>query len=586
MKRAMFLRYVVLILISIVVCGAVATAILSANAKTEQQDKMLTVLSVMSREYSLKAADEATDMDKLSKELSKTVQGARITIIAKDGTVLGDSRAQAKTMENHADRTEVKEALETGRGIAIRRSDTLGKDQMYAAYKTAEGDILRMAIDTGGVKDFFLQILPATLIAMLVALLISMLVASNLGDSIMLPLQKVKSALMEIREGRYNAELEECSYEEVNDIIYVLNSLTGSIKTTISQLDNERSKVDFILESMEEGLVLVNSRLDIIHANQSAKSFFGCDFVVQGKSILYLLHNPKVIDSIEQAIDGRRSSLFDIESEAKRIISIHITPVTGAFLGTGGSACGAIMVVTDVTNERNAQRMRQEFFSNASHELKTPITSISGFAEIMQAGLAQDPEQEQEYMGRIVQEAKRMSILIDDILRISRLESGIDTEESAKYTSVDIVQVCREICDNLLPQAAKNGITIDLDAETCHYTADRQQMYELCQNLIDNAVKYNKQGGSVKVTLRQLPKGNGMKLIVSDTGIGIPIESHNRIFERFYRVDKGRSGKVGSTGLGLSIVKHIVAANKGEIALESHEGVGTTITVTLPTKTQ
>lgn len=577
MKRAVFFRYVLLILLSSLICGAVATVIMSAVARKDQQEEMLTLLAVMTREYEYSAAQPSFVADNLAEDLADTVSGARITIIAKDGSVIGDSLGEHSKMENHADRPEVVSAKRSGAGIAVRRSPTVGDEEMYAARRLEDGSVMRMALRISGAGHYIPQILPAAFVAVLAAVLISMIVAANLTDSVVVPLRKVRRALSDVREGNYETRIERCGYEEVNDVIEGLNGLTASMRSAAAQLENERRKVDFILESMEEGLVLVDGRLDIVHANPSAKAFFRCEAPVEGKSVLYLVHQPHVIEAVTQAIEQGASRLFDLETDSKHIVSVHITPVDGGYLGGTPQGHGALMVIADVTNDRSAQHMRQEFFSNASHELKTPITSIGGFAELLQAGIVRDEEQERAYIARIQQESKRMAGLIEDILRISRLESGREMEER---TEVDMTKLCRDICEGLLPQAAKSGVTLELQAESCVYYADKRQMDELCRNLIDNAVKYNRPGGRVAVTLKQEEKG--MRLVVADTGIGIPMESHNRVFERFYRVDKGRSGKVGSTGLGLSIVKHIVAANKGEISLQSREGVGTTVTVTLP----
>lgn len=573
MKKAIYYRYLALVATAVLICAAVAFGIFSTTSISDKQQHMLSLLRVMETTF--------TDTDDLMQatQLSALTDGARVTIVSSDGVVIDDSEHSKDAMENHLQRKEIAQAIKTGSGMDIRESGTLGRKQIYVAYRMSDGNVIRMSYDTEGAENYAGQIIPAIVVAVLLGMIVSFLIVSGLTQRIRKPLTELRNALSVMKNGGFSAQVVECEFEEINDLIYAFNAMGGDIRQSVAQLENERTKVDFILESMEEGLVLIDGRLEIIHANHAAKQFFSCDFEVQSKNILYLVHNSRVYDAIERGAQEHLSSLFDIELSG-RTLQIHITPLQSEFLGEGDRASGAIMVVTDTTGERASQRMRQEFFSNASHELKTPITSVSGFAELLQSGLA-DPEHEKEYIARIRGEAKRMSALIEDILKISRLESGADANQSV-YTQVELKGLCEEISENLLPQAAQADISLSVSGEDCALLADRRHMHELCANLIENAVKYNKPQGRVEVILEEDAMRKQVRLTVKDTGIGIPLAHQNRIFERFYRVDKGRSTKVGSTGLGLSIVKHIVGVYGGEISLMSRENMGTTIVITLP----
>lgn len=576
MRKTMFVRYLVLVLIAVLVCGGVTFAVTSRASVEEQQDKMLDMLHVMELYY-----EQSEDVS-IAKQLSESAQGARITIIAPDGTVLDDSEADHTQMGNHLERKEVADAIKNGSGVEIRSSRTVVTRQMYVAYRLSDGVILRMSLETSAIENYAYQLFPAILVVFLVAFVVSSLVVSKIVDKIVTPLDDVKTTMVSLGDGRVRENVPEGEFEELNGVIRVFNSLSEKIQQASSSLEIEQQKIDFILHSMNEGLVLVDSSLSIIHANPASKRFFRCDYEVQNENILYLIHSIKVNEAIESAVKNQVSQLFDIQSPSgtDSILQVHVTPIQSEFLGTGAHSSGAIMVISDVTTQRRTQQMKQEFFSNCSHELKTPITSIQGFADILQSGIA-DEQHTQEYIDRILSEAKRMSVLIEDILKISRLESGTDTSSIVKLP-ISLRPLCEEICQNLHPQASQMDITLSVSGDDCVIYADKTHMYELCTDLIENAVKYNRKGGSVNCTLSYIAENKKVVIEVKDTGIGIPLVDQNRIFERFYRVDRGRSTKLGSTGLGLSIVKHIIGVYGGAISLHSRENVGTTISVTLP----
>lgn len=573
MRKAIFTKFLIVILTALVLASGISSFLYADSAKQQTRQDMLRLIQVMAVQY-----QPGEDLDAFSEECAQSAQGVRVTVVAPDGRVLADSEADPAQMENHKEREEIQMALETGTGISQRNSATLGQGLLYVAIRLDDGNLLRIAQEYDGVLMGAAKQLPALLVAVAASLLIALLLARRFSDQVVKPLNQVADGLDQMKQGDYQVEFDGIRYEELDRIVQRIQALSREIQTSAAKLDNEREKVDFILDNMEEGLILLDEKQDILTVNHSAKAFFDCQEDVVGKHLIHLVSNTKVGQAVADAITGGKSSIFDLTLSDSRIVSIHITQVTGDFIRNAHQNVGVIILIIDVTSDRTSYQLRQDFFSNASHELKTPITSIQGFAEILEAGIINDPAKQQEYLSRIIAESKRMANLINDILMISRLEAGIRDEE---YAYVELSEVCREVVENMAPQAAAQNIQIEVEGKAGLW-ASRDQMHELAANLISNAVKYNKQNGWVKIKLTDMP--TKLKLKVSDTGIGIPSESQGRIFERFYRVDKGRSRRIGGTGLGLSIVKHIVNAYGGEITLKSIENEGTSISVILPKK--
>ncbi len=329
---------------------------------------------------------------------------------------------------------------------------------------------------------------------------------------------------------------------------------------------------------MNEGLVVFGKDLRILVINKSAIGFFDVSEDVKGQNILCLTHLPSVVDTLHGVMSGGESASMDIKSpDGKKTLQIHMSVVHDEEEKTDG----VIMLITDVTSVRLAEQIRSEFFANASHELKTPLTSIKGFSELIDSGIITDPDKSRSYLEHIRTETERMIGLINDILKLSELES-ITTDTGKVQVSLRLI--AQKVCDSLVNQISRKGVTVSVEGEIGSIFANPEHMEQMILNLVDNAVKYNKPGGYVKVTVEQ---NNGYAgVTVSDSGVGIPKESCDRVFERFYRVDKSRSRKIGGTGLGLSIVKHIVGLYKGSVSLESEEGIGTKIRITLPCETE
>lgn len=421
--------------------------------------------------------------------------------------------------------------------------------------------------------------LPATLVLCLVlAFLIALILTRWI---ISLHTRKISSLLEAIPKQLDGGDLLSAAGLQNDPVDAHLTQQANQVIRTMRQkaelLVREQAKIDYILENLEEGLVLLDDKQNIVAVSKSARYFFQCKEDVIGRGINWLVKDSKITDAVLDASVSGVSRIFDYAASDQRILSLHVTQVNQDFIRRHDYSYGTILIITDVTTERRAQQMRQEFFTNASHELKTPITSVRGFAELLSSDIDFSEKQRAEYFQRIIRESDRMTHLLNDVLTISRLESK---EALPPNEWVDLTALAGEIALALHPQAEEKQITITTPEQPLLYYANREQMHQLFGNLMGNAVKYNKENGRVSVAIAD--REGMVEIIVADTGIGIPIDDQPRIFERFYRVDKGRSKRLGGTGLGLSIVKHIVTRYDGEILLDSQEGNGTHITIRLP----
>jgi two-component system phosphate regulon sensor histidine kinase PhoR len=366
-----------------------------------------------------------------------------------------------------------------------------------------------------------------------------------------------------------------------------ISNLSLYVSKKFGELAAERDRIAYTLDNMSEGLVVLDSSLNITLINKSAMGFFSADNNIKGQNLLRLTHMPRTLEAAQSAANSNERAVFDIKSSNDdRTLQIFLSPVQDEPVhdepihDDGKNArSGAIMLITDVTAVRRAEQIRSDFVANASHELKTPLTSIKGFTELMQSGIIDEPDMVSRYLKLIREETERMIVLIDDILKLSELESVISDTGRAQ---VSLKLVAQKVSESLALQAQSKDVSIEVCGDTGMLTANPDRMTELILNLVDNAVKYNRAGGRVEVNITG--GENTVIMNVTDTGVGIPKESQERVFERFYRVDRGRSRRQGGTGLGLAIVKHIVGLYRGTIELESKPGRGTTIKITLPVK--
>ena len=491
----------------------------------------------------------------------------RITLLQRDGTVLFDSEANSATMENHLNRPEVKEALTSGSGQDSRISNTLGLSTFYYAITCGEDMILRLGRDNQNLFGVFLQIFPLDLLSCGVLFVVSLFIARMVTRRIVIPLTQAADNLESLPEVG--------NYDELEPFLIKIRHQNRTIRHQLLEIQQDRDTITMILENMQEGMVILNSDKKILSVNRSAMRYLHSpDYDLVGKPLVALSRSIPLLEAVEKAHQGESDS--GILEQGPQKLRYFVNPVLA-----GQAVGGVIMLVMDVTEQYKAQKEREDFSANVSHELKTPLTTISGFAEMMKSGMVQEREEVQDFSSMIYVEARRLLHLIDDIMRLSRIEEG--REELSE--PVALLQLAKEAASLLEGEAERRNIEIQVSGDNVTVPGNSTMLYEMIRNLCENAVKYNKDGGKVWVTVKTRPDAY-IALTVKDTGIGIPKKDHERIFERFYRVDKSRSKETGGTGLGLSIVKHIVERHHGEIHLISEEGKGCCMEILLPEKSQ
>ena len=515
----------------------------------------------MRKELSKEAAYLAYGVEQQGLDYLKNIKdkSARITYIDQDGTVLFDNEADVSEMKNHSDRTEFQKAEKYGAGESSRYSDTLSEKTIYYALRLKDGTVLRVS----GTQDSVLALVE-NLIFPLCGLLCLMLILSGIMASAI-----SKRIVKPINELDLESPEENRIYEELSPLLSKIHRQNREIQNQLELAKQQQEEFALITENMQEGLIVIDKYTMILSANSSAWNLFHMDRVCQGESVYCLDREEEFRHAIEQVLSGEHTELVlklngsDIQLIANPVIRDKKTE-------------GAVVLLVNVTEKLERESLRREFSANVSHELKTPLTSISGFAEIMQGGLVKN-EDIPKFAGRIYKESQRLLQLVEDVIQISQLD-----EEKTSYVwePVDVYQVCKNAFESLKEKAKSLNVHLYICGERMKMEAVRTLLEEAIYNVCDNAIKYNRNDGSVSVFLTQTAQE--IQIVVKDTGVGIPKEDQDRVFERFYRVDKSHSKEIGGTGLGLSIVKHAVGALKGSVILRSEEGNGTEICMKFP----
>lgn len=513
---------------------------------------------------SLKDKAYIISLNSESGDLSKYADAKeRITLITSSGNVLFDNKAIADKMENHLSRKEVKEALDSGEGYAVRRSETLGSKSCYYALQLKNGNILRISDDSLTVWTVLINLLPAICAIAIMTLVLSSVLAAVISKKILKPLNSIDLE---------NPDAQNV-YDELIPFINKINMQNRKIDRQIARLTRSRREFDIITENMSEGLVLTDIKGNILTHNKGIEKFFGVGEDINGKNILTLNRSEVFREIFSDITEKRRGE--DILSLNGRYYDMTANPV----YDEDGTPCGAVILAVDITEKEKREKLRREFTANVSHELKTPLTSISGISDMLMNGIVA-PEDIKGFAGDINKESARLITLVNDIIKLSELDEGAYSTETDE--KVDLLKTAAEVKKRLEKIAAKKNVKIAVTGEDAEITGGESLVFEMIYNLCDNAVKYNKENGNVTVSVG---RSEGAPFVtVKDTGIGIPPEYTDRIFERFFRVDKSRSKESGGTGLGLSIVKHIAMSLGADIRVESAVGKGTEITVTFNNK--
>ena len=487
-----------------------------------------------------------------------TADRYRLTWIAADGSVLYDTKTDAESLENHASRAEVSQALAIGTGESTRYSSTLMEKTMYYAQRLDDGTVLRISISRATVGMIAVGMIQPLLIVLIVALILSGLLARRLSRRIVDPLNSLD----------LEHPLENKTYDEIAPLLSRINRQHEQIKEQIKALQKKTDEFTQITDNMKEGLVLLDNDGKILSINPAACRLFEADEECIGKDFVSIDRSCEISAAIKRAEESGHS-----ETRTKysgRIYQFDISRIE-----SDGSARGSVILFFDMTEQQNAEKMRREFTANVSHELKTPLQGIIGSAELIENGMVRD-EDMPRFVGHIRSEAQRLVNLINDIIRLSQLDEG----DEMPHERIGLLSLSQEIAEDLGDAAKKKNVTLSVGGNEAYVFGVSRLLYEVIYNLCDNAIKYNREGGQVDINIDSV--GGAAKLTVSDTGIGIAPKHQARIFERFYRVDKSHSKATGGTGLGLSIVKHAVQYHGGTVSIESEENKGTRITVTLP----
>ena len=503
--------------------------------------------------------DDVESLKKLSSDIHGVFEN-RITYIDPEGNVLYDNKADISTMENHFNREEIAEALSSGTGTAIRQSSTMSETTVYCARVIGFGCVVRVS----GTMDTVLARIGSmwweVLLVVIAAALVSMGVAALVARAVVKPINGIDLRNPDIGE----------SYGEIAPLLHRISDQNKEIDRRIEELTRSRREFSLITENMSEGFIIIDSRTDVLSYNSAALKILGGNAdQSEIKSVLALNRSESFRKAVEDSLAGKRSEVNLTLSD--RVYQVIATPAQ-----SGEEVSGAVIIILDITEKESREELRREFTSNVSHELKTPLTTIYGISDMLVGGIVKQDDIP-GFARNIRDEAGRMITLIEDILKLSQLDENIFSDHKEK---VDILTLSQLAAERLSPMADKSGIIVSVNGSRAEFTGIASVLQEMIYNLVDNAVKYNKPGGRVNIEVNN--GENDITVTVSDTGIGIPAGNVDRVFERFYRVDKSHSRRIGGTGLGLSIVKHGAALHGGTISVSSTEGVGTTFTLKLP----
>ena len=485
---------------------------------------------------------------------------SRVTWVAADGTVLYDNEADASTMENHADREEIREALTSETGTAQRFSSTLSEQTLYVTQRLSDGTVIRLASAQKTVGLLLISMIQPILIILVLSLLLSAVLASRLSKGLIKPILSLDLEHPEDCE----------TYDELTPLLSRLKRQNDTIQQQMNLLKQRQTEFAALTDNMSEGFLLLDRQGHVLSHNSGALRLLGVEEPGGEVNVLVLNREEPFRQAVDEALSGKRSQqMLHLNGRYCKLLA---NPVLA-----DGKPAGAVLVLLDVTEQEQRDELRREFTANVSHELKTPLTSISGIAEIMQSGMVK-PEDIQSFAGDIYQEAQRLIALVEDIIRLSRLDEGA---ESLEQEPVNLLSIAQDVARRLDSAAQKAGVTLKVMGLSVEVRGIPSVLDEMVYNLCDNAIKYNHPGGTVNVTVAPTDDGSA-EVTVEDTGIGIPVEDQSRVFERFYRVDKSHSKEIGGTGLGLSIVKHGASLHGAQIHMDSQVGRGTSVQLLFP----
>lgn len=556
-NKTIFRYFLTVLLVTLVLSSSVSMVILSSQMLENTKHDMLYAVKLV--DYQL---DESHDLKAQVDALNPLAYNdqTRLTVIDTNGEVLADSGSE-EIDENHKGREEVKQALSEGVGYATRYSSTVKRNMLYVAVFN-KGYIVRLALPYNGIFDNLPTLVRPLGVGAIMSLVIALFLSKRFANTLTAPIQDITTQVTKMKDYR-ELEFDSYKYDEFNIIASKLEEQAKTIHDTMKKLKSEQIKINGILDQMKEGFVLLDSDLTVLMVNRKAQKLYG-HTIKLNCSIKDFIFDFKIINALGHLSDEQQ--VVEVEKE-KEFYNCYVAKVD----------YGVTLLFVNITEQHNAMKMRQEFFSNVSHELKTPMTSIRGYSELLETGVINDKDASKKALDKIHDEVNNMSTLINDILMISRLENkDVDVIKHP----VHLTPLVDEIIDTMQVEIDKKHLQVDKELEDITYTSNHQHMHQLLSNLITNAIKYNVDGG--KIIIKSYQFGRNIIIEVSDTGRGISKIDQGRVFERFFRCDQGRDKETGGTGLGLAIVKHIVQYYQGNITLTSKLHEGTTFKVTLP----
>ncbi len=559
--------------VSAVILSVFVVTLFFGNALKNQQEKNL--LSETENVAAFLNANEDLDSRILFlKQINSYRSNVRSTLILKDGHVAYDSDADASSMENHLERPEVKDAMKYGVGVSERFSDTLAEKKSYVARYLADGSILRLSITDKSIIFYIANVMNPALLLLFCVIIVSGIAASRLA-------KKITASVLEINLDEPD---EEDVYPELAPLVVRLIKQKKEIVEAIDSIKERSEELAAITRNMNEGVVVLDEKQHIVSVNSSAMSLFGVlEKDCQGHGILSLCRSSQLEETVKKGFEGNfNEKVLELN---KKTFMVSVSPIKVNEKNTG-----VVVLFIDISEKAHSEKMRREFSANVSHELKTPLTSISGYAELIKNGMA-EKEDIQNFGERIYSEANRMINLVNDIIKLSMLdeeESRPEEAETFQKEEVNLSEIIKSVIKTLKEAAEKKSVHVDFEESDVFIKGNKPVLFDVFYNLCENGIKYNKEGGNLKISVRDVresnqagsnPKNKEVVIVFQDTGIGIPLENQKRVFERFYRVDKSRSKETGGTGLGLAIVKHGVELHGGRVLLSSVPGEGSTFKV-------
>jgi two-component system, OmpR family, phosphate regulon sensor histidine kinase PhoR len=581
------LTYGALLLVVLLAVQLYSARVIRSQAIRSANDQLASLLSL-----AFANPPQSNDPAELRNWTSRASHsGARVTIVDQTGRVLADSEADADKMENHADRPEIQQAFARGTGQASRRSATLDRELVYRAQRyDRPGNspiVIRLALPLSQIDLSLVELRQRQLIATLVALLIGGLVSLAFARMFAARVQRLQRFSQRIAEGDFRPLLREGPRDELSDLADSLNLTAARMDREIRLLSGERNRSSAILRSMVEGVAVIDAEERLVFYNRAFSEILNVDPAsAEGRPLIEVVRNSELLSLIRRALRGDEGLQTDITMGITQTQSFSITaaPVKALDVSASGQVpegkpSGAVVVLHDVTELRRLERVRQDFVANVSHEFKTPLTAIQGFAETLLAGALDDPENNRRFLEIIRNHAMRLARLTNDLLKLARIEAG---KLELEFSSVGLLELIEACTETTLLKANRKEITLEITvpSQLPAVRGDAALLRDVLQNLLDNAIQYTPPRGHISVGASATPRE--AIITVADTGIGIPLADSERIFERFYRVDAARSREAGGTGLGLSIAKHIVEAHGGKLWVESTVGQGSKFSFSLP----